>query len=69
MTLDDLKDVTIENDDGIFVRHNNTFIEAEKFIDMFDGADFKHSDLVNHERATPLWIEIFNEWKKQGILN
>lgn len=65
----DLERVLVENDDGVFVAHGNIYIDVNSFINRFDGAMFDHEDLINHDKTTPAWKLIFDDWKDQGVLS
>ena len=55
--------------DGEFYdKELNLLIIESDFIAMF-GENWDYNVLVNSDKATPRWKEIFNSWKSRGILS
>ena len=61
--------MVIKNNEIDYLKTSETsYVEKEFFEEMF-GDSYDYEELINHEKATERWKEIFSYWKSEGIIN
>ena len=69
MNIEELKEVVQDSPDGKMVKQDKIAIPTDVFNERFNGATLTYKSLTSHEKCTPAWKMIFDDWKTKGMLN
>lgn len=59
--------IFIRNEVKYIKTGENTAVQKDNFESMF-GDSYEYDTLINHEKTTDRWVEIFNYWKDEGFI-